>query len=54
MKYKVLIPQEVSSKAIAYLEENDCECICLEDCSVETMCKYVGDCDGNSCQNGRF
>ena len=45
MKYKVLIPQEVSSKAIAYLEENDCECICLEDCSVETMCKYVGDCD---------
>ena len=42
MKYKVLIPQEVSSKAIAYLEENDCECICLEDCSVETMCKYVG------------
>ncbi len=45
MKYKVLIPQEVSVKAINYLEANDCECICLDDCSVENMCKYVGDCD---------
>ena len=45
MKYKVLIPQEVSVKAINYLEANDCECICLHDCSVENMCKYVGDCD---------
>lgn len=45
MKYKVLIPQEVSVKAINYLEENDCQCICLDDCSVENMCKYVGDCD---------
>lgn len=45
MKYKVLIPQEVSEKAIDYLEANDCECICLDDCSVENMCKYVGDCD---------
>ncbi len=45
MKYKVLIPQEVSVKAINYLEANDCQCICLDDCSVENMCKYVGDCD---------
>lgn len=45
MKYKVLIPQEVSVKAINYLEANDCECICLDDCSVENMCKYVGRCD---------
>lgn len=45
MKYKVLIPQEVSLKAINYLEANDCQCICLDDCSVENMCKYVGDCD---------
>ncbi len=45
MKYKVLIPQEVSIEAINYLEANDCECICLHDCSVENMCKYVGDCD---------
>lgn len=45
MKYKVLIPQEVSVKAIDYLEENDCQCICLDDCSVENMCRYVGDCD---------
>lgn len=45
MKYKVLIPQEVSVKAINYLEANDCECICLDDCSVENMCKYVGCCD---------
>ena len=32
-------------KAINYLEANDCQCICLDDCSVENMCKYVGDCD---------
>ncbi len=45
MKYKVLIPQEVSVKSINYLEPNDSDGICLHDCSVENMFKYVGDFD---------
>lgn len=52
--YKVLIPQEVSVKGIEYLEANGCECILLEDCSVENICKNVADCDAILARNTMF
>lgn len=54
MKYKVLIPEWISDKGINYLEENDCECVFLDDCSVENVCKYVGDCDAILARNSEF
>lgn len=54
MKYKVLIPEWISDKGIKYLEENNCECICLDDCSVENVCKYVGGCDAILARNSVF
>lgn len=54
MKYKVLIPEWISDKGIKYLEENNCECICLDDCSVENVCKNVGDCDAILARNSEF
>lgn len=54
MKYKVLLPEWISDKGIKYLEENNCECIRLDDCSVENVCKYVGDCDAILARNSEF
>ncbi len=45
MKYKVLIPQEVSKKGTDYLEAHDCECVYLDDYSVKNMCSHISDCD---------
>ena len=45
MKYKVLIPQEVSKKGTDYLESHDCECVYLDDYSIENICRHVPDCD---------
>lgn len=54
MKYKVLIPEWISESGVNYLTENDCECIFLDDCSVENVCKYVGDCDAILARNSTF
>lgn len=45
MKYKVLIPQNITEVGRKYLEENDCELIILDDPSKENICKSVVDCD---------
>lgn len=45
MKYKVLIPQNITDAGRKYLEENNCELIILDDPSKENICKNVVDCD---------
>lgn len=45
MKYKVLIPEDITEPGKKYLIENDCELIILEDASVENICRHVADCD---------
>lgn len=54
MKYKVLIPEWISDKGIKYLEEHDCKCICLNDCSVENVCENIKDCDAVLLRNSIF
>jgi len=45
MRFRVLIPQDITEPGKKYLEENDCEIRILEDYSVESICKNVVDCD---------
>ena len=45
MKYRVLIPQDITEPGKRYLEENDCEIRILDDHSLENICKNVVDCD---------
>ena len=45
MKYKVLIPQDITETGKDYLREHDCELMILKDSSVENICKNVTDVD---------
>ena len=45
MKFRVLIPQDITEPGKRYLEENNCEISILDDCSVENICKNIVDCD---------
>jgi len=45
MKFRVLIPQDITEPGKKYLEEHDCEIRILDDCSENNICKNVVDCD---------
>ncbi len=45
MKFRVLIPQDITEIGKKYLQQNDCEIRILDDYSVENICKNVTDCD---------
>ncbi|SEW18499.1 hydroxyacid dehydrogenase [[Clostridium] fimetarium] len=45
MKFRVLIPQDITEPGKRYLEENNCEISILDDCSIENICKNIVDCD---------
>lgn len=45
MSYKVLIPSDITSAGKEYLWENGCEVTVLEDSSVESICRNIGDMD---------
>jgi len=45
MRFRVLIPQDITEPGKRYLEENDCEIRILEDYSVKNICKNIVDCD---------
>ncbi len=45
MKYKVLIPQDITAPGKDYLKEHGCEIKVLNECSTKNICDNVSDCD---------
>ena len=54
MKYKVLLPENISDKGLIYLEMHDCETLVLDDASVENVCAHVTDCDAILVRNSEL
>jgi len=54
MKFRVLIPQDITEPGKRYLEEHDCEIRILDDCSEDNICKNVADCDAILARSALF